>query len=177
MADRGWPPVDEDGATVARQLPEDDLGQLGAAGPDQSGEPDHFTGANLEADVSMPVAVDVLGLEHHAVGRGSTPLEDGTEIPANHQLHDLALRQSACRLDGDELAVAKDRHPGRETQDLLDAVRDIDDGQAVVAEPANEREQAIDLFVGEGGGWLVEGENPNIRLERSKNLDQLALSG
>ena len=51
------------------------LGQLGAAGADEPGEADHLAGAELEGHAAVPVAADVLDLEHAASGAAAVALE------------------------------------------------------------------------------------------------------
>ena len=81
------------------------------------------------------------------------------QLAADHQAHDLVLGQLRRRAHRDEPAVAQDGHPVGEAQDLAQAVADVDDGHALVAQAADEREQALDLLVGQRRGGLVEGQD------------------
>ena len=74
------------------------------------------------------------------------------------------VRQLGGGPDRDQAPIAQDRDPVAEAQDLLDAVRDVNDGHAVVAQPAHQGEQAVDLLVGERRGWLVQGQDAHPRL-------------
>src|SRR3981189_1045658 len=60
MADRGAPSVDDHRAAVTGELAEDYLRQFGAAGSNEPREPHDLAGADLEAHIPMPVAVEVL---------------------------------------------------------------------------------------------------------------------
>ena len=174
--DCGLLAVDPDPPRRPRQLTEDHLGQLGAPRPDQPREADDLAGPDLEVDPLVPVAVDALGAEHHAVLDRRPALEHVGQLAADHQPDDLLLAQVTGLAHCDQLPVAHHRDALGEAQDLVDAVAHVDDRDTLVAQPANEREQALHLLVGERRGRLVEGEEPDAGLERPHDLDHLALS-
>ena len=62
----------------------------------------------------------------------------------------------------DVLAVAEDRRPVAQVEDLVEAVADEQDRDAAVAKPADDREQALDLVGGQRRGRLVEDEDARL---------------
>ena len=73
----------------------------------------------------------------------------------------------------DELAVAHHRDAIAQRRDLVEAVRDVDERRAGGAALAHEREQALDLAVGERGGRLVEHDHARVIGERARDLEHL----
>ena len=141
------------------QLPEDDLGQLAAAGPDQPGEAHDLAGVDLEGDAAVPVAADVVDLQDDAVGGRRTSVEDLAQVATDHVAHDLVLGQAGRLAHRDQAAVAQDGHAVGQAQDLVESMAHVDDGHALRAQPAHEGEEALDLLVGQRRGGLVEGQD------------------
>src|SRR5262249_9192115 len=50
------------------------------------------------------------------------------------------------------------RHPVADTEDLVEAMRDVEDGRAAVADLADQLEQVADLLIRQSGRRLVEDE-------------------
>ena len=83
----------------------------------------------------------------------SRPTIQRTTSPASV----LATRQ---RVHG--RAVAHDRDPVAEREDLLEPVADEDDGRAAVAQPAGDVEEPLDLRRGQRRGRLVHDDDPRL---------------
>ncbi len=98
----------------------------------------------------MPVAADVVHLQDDPVGGGTAALEDLAQVATDHVAHDLVLGQAGRLAHHDQPTVAQDGHAVREPQDLVQAMAYVDDGHALRAQAAHEREEALDLLVGEG---------------------------
>jgi hypothetical protein len=73
-------------------------------------------------------------------------------------------------------AIAKDRCPVGDARDLIHAVRDVNDGDALRFELAKEGEEFLHFAARKGGRWLIEDENANITGDRLDDLSQLALA-
>ncbi len=71
-------------------------------------------------------------------------------------------------------AVAEHRAIVGELGDLGHAVRDVDDGEAVLAQPLQHLEDAGDVGGGERGGRLVEDQQPGMAGQRLGDLHHLA---
>src|SRR5260370_9239757 len=81
--------------------------------------------------------------------------------------------QLADRRGDHVLAVAQHGGPLTQVEDLLEAVADEEDGQAAVAQRADDREEALDLVQRERRGRLVHNQNARIQRQRFGNFDQL----
>ena len=92
-----------------------------------------------------------------------------------HQLDHRLLRQLAAGVRRDDVAVAHDGDLVGDLEDLLEVVRDVDDADAVVAQPSDVREEALDLGRAERRGRLVEDDELGARRQRAGDLDGLLL--
>src|SRR5687768_2706266 len=119
---------------------------------------DRTAGEKLGGDDRV-LALDVrqLALGDHAAPDTSAQLLDGDER--------LGLE--------DDLAVVDDRHAAAELGDVLDDVRREDD-DGVLAEVAEEIEEAHALGGVESGGWLVDDDELRIREEGDGDAEALA---
>ena len=70
-------------------------------------------------------------------------------------------------------AVAEDRRPVAQLEDLVEAVADEQHRHAAIAQPAHDREQPLDLVGGERRGRFVEDEHAGLDRQRLGDLDQL----
>ena len=73
--------------------------------------------------------------------------------------------------------VAHDRRAIGDSHDLVHAMRDVDDRDAVAPQPAQKHEQPIDLRGGQRRGRLVEDEDAASLGERLDDFRQLSLTG
>ena len=78
-------------------------------------------------------------------------------------------------LGGDEPAVAQHRDGVGDPEELLELVRDVDAGDAVGLQHPQDVHELVDLGLGEGGGRLVEDQDPGILRERLGDLGHLHL--
>ncbi len=101
--------------------------------------------------------------------------EHGGEVPAHHHPYEVALVRGVGGLDADQRPVAQDGHPVGQPEDLLHAVGHVDDGEALRAQSADQREQGLHLVFGEGGRGFVEGHHLRLAGQRPQDLHQLAL--
>ena len=86
-------------------------------------------------------------------------------------------RELGHRRRDDMLAVAQDRGAVGDAEDLVHAVRDVDDGDALAAQLADIVEQALDLVARQRRGRLVEHQDLAGLRRRLDDLGQLAVAG
>ena len=75
----------------------------------------------------------------------------------------------------DEAGVAEDRHAAGEAIHVFHAMRDEDDGDALVAQALGDLVEVFAFTVGERRGRLIHDDDPCIRGERLPDLDDLLL--
>ena len=98
------------------------------------------------------------------------------ELVPDHELDDSSDRDLAHRVGGDLLAVAEHGHPVGDHRQLVEAVADVDDPHAVLAQPLDHLEQGVDLAVGEDRARLVEDQDLGVVGEGLGDRDQLLLA-
>ncbi len=157
----------------------DRLQDLRAAGADEPREADDLAGPHLEVEgCELALAGEPFDLQHgFGRGRPGRPLgEDVLDVAARHQRHHLAGRR---RLGGeparDGPAVLEDGDPVADAADLLQAVRDVDDGDTVGGEVGDDAEEVVDLVRVERGGRLVHHDQPYVVRERPRHGHDLLL--
>ena len=74
---------------------------------------------------------------------------------------------------GDGAAVLEDRDAVADLADLLESVGDVDDGDALGGEVADDPEEVVDLALVEHGGRLVEDEQPGVMRQGARHADDL----
>ncbi len=114
-----------------------------------------------------------LDAEHHLAG-GARHL--GVEVgdgAADHAPHQVAGRHVGDRVGRHVLAVAHHGDGVAELGDLVEAVRDEDDGVARVAQATRDREEPAHLDGAERRRRLVHDEQPGVQGDRLGDLDDL----
>ena len=94
---------------------------------------------------------------------------------AGHQLGEPVVVDLGCGKGADLAAVAQHGHPLGDLDHLLEPMADEDDGDAVRLQPANRREQQVDLVPGQRGRRLVHEQDAGIGGEPAADRDDLAL--
>ena len=175
LADTGLLAVYEDLAAVDLVGAEYGARHLGAAGAHQSGEAQDLALAQREADVAdFRAAAEVLHFEH---GLGPGVIRDRRPFvrqrAADHHGDDLFHRRRLGGHGVDIFAVAHDRHAVGDALQLVHLVRDVDDADALRLEPANDREELVDLGVVQRRGRLVHDQHARAVGQRLGDLDHL----
>ena len=154
------------------------LRDLGSPGADQAGQADHLAGADLERDVAeLARARQLLDAQQLVAGRRRHVLGDVlVEAAADHQVHQRRLVERAGRLGRDVGAVAQHRHRVAEPEDLRHAVRDVDAGDAALAQAPHERVQPVGLVLRQAAGRLVEDDHARAAADRGGDLHHLLLA-
>ena len=156
-------------------IADDRLGELGAAGAHQAADADHLAATDREADVADLLGGERIDDEQRLAGGASRALEEVAEVAADHQAGDPLLARAGGGRDVDQPAVAQHGDAVGELDDLVQAVRDVDDRYAVAAQPADHGEEAARLVVGQRGGRLVEGDQAAAGPHGAHDLDHLPL--
>ncbi|CCE05180.1 hypothetical protein BRAS3843_1310047 [Bradyrhizobium sp. STM 3843] len=97
-------------------------------------------------------------------------------LASDHRRNDRPAREFADRRGHHSPAVAQHGDAVRKLQDLLDAVRGIDDRYALACELAYDLEQRVAFRGGQGRGRLVHDQNAGIERQRLGDLDELLLA-
>ena len=166
--------VDEELALVRRVEPVDEAQQLGAPGADEPAEPDDLAGVDLEAHVAdHRQAPGAAHLEQQAV-RPDRPLGvQLLDLAADHVLDELVGRGRGRQAGRHRAAVGEHRHAIADAADLVEAMGDVDDADALGGEPADDLEQRLDLGVVEDRGRLVHDQQADVARQRSRDRDDL----
>ena len=158
------------------------LEDLRAAGADEPGETDDLARSHAQVDAGEdPRQLETGDLEDRVAGRLddlAAGREDVLDGAARHQLDQLARRGLVDGEAGrDGAAVLEDGDPIADLADLLEPVRDVDDGDTLGGEVADHAEQVVDLALVEDGGRLVEDEQPGVVGEGARHADDLLGGG
>jgi hypothetical protein len=84
---------------------------------------------------------------------------------ADHGPHQLLLVEIGRVADLHQLPVTQHGDPVGDAEDLSQAVRHVDDGNAPVSQRANEGQQPVHVVLGQRGRRFVERQDPYARLE------------
>src|SRR4029078_9433139 len=137
------------------------VGDLGDTGADESVEADNLAGPYDDVDiVVVPSSAEAEKFESGLVLGVDLPLVLGfAQDAANHELDDLAHRQLLDRVRADGLPVPHDEHILGDTEQLVEAMGNVDHRDSRFGEPPNDAEQDLDFSVSEDGGRLVEDQD------------------
>ncbi len=98
------------------------------------------------------------------------------DLPTDHEGGEGAGR-GRLRIDGaDGPATAQHRHAVGDGLDLVELVRDEDDGLPLLGHRAQGLEESFGLLRSEYGGRLVHDQNARLAVERLQDLDALLLA-
>ena len=120
-----------------------------------------------------PQALDPqrLARDHDVLAKGVLALDASPD----HHVHDLGDCQAGERPGGDELAVAQHGHPVADLEDLLQAMRDIEDRHPFALSRLRISNSRSTSFEVRRRGRLVENEQLAFIAERLGDLDELHL--
>ena len=160
---------------------EDGADEFRAARADDTRNAEDFARIQVERDVAEAVAAEILHLH------------DGFEMGIIHRDIRLFRLLTALRVVGQKTlnqhflgevfhrafqrnhTVAHDGHVRRDFKNLGQAVRDINDGNALFLEILHRFKQRLHLVEGQGAGRLVQNQNLRIAHHAAQKLDQLLL--
>ena len=148
--------------------------------PARPGDPEDLALAHLEADVARRrrrgAGPGRPGVGSPAgVGSGRLPSAvDRVDLTTDHQSHESLGSQVGGRSGGHDAAVLHDGHAVGDPVHLVEPMRDVDEGDALLGQPAHDPEQALQLGVAEHCRRLVEHDEPCVTRERLGDLDHLS---
>ena len=97
------------------------------------------------------------------------------QFPADHVPHQLVRAGVRGGHRGHPAAVLQNGDPAGQVEDLGEPVRDVQQPDAPLLEPAHQPVEQLDLVVGQRRGRLVHDEQPRVQGERLGDLDDLLL--
>ena len=103
-------------------------------------------------------------------------LVEGRDLAPHHQPNDGVGTDLRLVERAHQRTVAQHRNPVAERIDFIHAMRDIDDGEALGAQLADQGEQPLALAGRKRGGGLVHDQDLRSGVQRTGDLDQLALA-
>ena len=160
---------------------EDGADELRAACADDARNAEDFARIQVEGDVAEAVAAEILHLH------------DRLEVRVIHRHIHLFRLLSVLRVVGQQTlnqhllgevpdrafqrnhAVAHDGDMGCDFKDLGEAVRDIDDRDALLFEILHRLEQGLHLVEGQRAGRLVQNQDARVAHHAAQKLDKLLL--
>jgi hypothetical protein len=156
-----------------------DLQQFGLAIAGNAGDAHDLPRLHLERDVveqTNAAAIDQRQVpcgEHRLARPRRRLVEIEAHLAADHQLGEL-LGPSLCRPPfRHHLAATHDDHLVCHRQDLAQLVGDQHDGDAAIAQQAQDLQQPVGLLRGEHRARFVQNENPRAAHEHLEDLDPL----
>ena len=157
----------------------DHLGQLPLAVARHSGQAQDLASPDLQVYLSQslrpPVAQrgDSPQLEPHGSGRPFDPLPSDRQLAPHHHAGQLGLAGAGRRFRADHPAVPQHGNPIADVKDLVQFVRDEDQGMALAGHLAQSEEELVDLLGCEHGGRLVQDQQGRAAVEGLHDFDPL----
>eukprot|EP01022_Parablepharisma_sp_SALTPOND_P020740 TRINITY_DN385_c0_g1_i13.p1 TRINITY_DN385_c0_g1~~TRINITY_DN385_c0_g1_i13.p1 ORF type:complete len:868 (-),score=317.47 TRINITY_DN385_c0_g1_i13:3732-6335(-) len=172
--------IEQDIAGTAGIGTEEQPCQLGATGTDQARQPQYLTGARLEGRRPDLATGQASHLQHRLqscrlLRNQASMLVELAQRTAHHHLHDALGIDLLTRQFTHEAAIAQHRHAIGQGVYLGHAVADVDDRQALVAQPAHHAEKLFGLAFGQRRGRLVHDEDAAAMHQRAGDLHLLLL--
>src|SRR5262249_12326044 len=166
--------VEQDRAGIWPCDAEDRARQFCAPRAYEAGEAEYLTLVHLEADVAeLAGAPQVADLEHDLPDGCILLGEEGAQLATDHRADRLGLRELDGRPGQDQRAVAQHGDAIRDGEDLLQAMADEEDRDALGAQLAYDAEEILDFAGRERSSWLIHHQQARFHRERLGNLGQL----
>ncbi len=155
------------------------MGQLRPSRADHARDAENFALSRLEADRLDPVPDDdVLRDDDNLADLLASSLWriDVGEIASDHHGDELIAADLANQYGADQLAVLENGGAVGDLEGLVEAVGDEHNRHAALLEPANDREEKLDLMPAEHGRRLVEHDQLRVRIQGAGDLHHLPVS-
>ncbi len=177
-----------DGAPVDLELPGlgavgavEQADELGAAGAEQPGDADDLAVVDVDVGRLEHAAAADPGRPQNGCARCGRSTRSATEESAASSsssrpiifVTSVAAGQVVHAVLADELAVAQHRDAVGDLVDLIEEVADEEDGDAAVAQVADDREQLLDLAAVQARGRLVEDQHLRVEHHGAADGDEL----
>src|SRR6185437_47570 len=150
-------------------------GEFAAPRADEAVKTDDLAAANAERNILEAFAREVPGLEQHFADRHLLLVIDLLDRAVDHQGHQLVLVGVLDVPGADQGAVAQYRDAIGELEHLLEAVADVNDGDALVAQPPDQRKKLRRFLARQIGRGLVEDQEPGPAQGGAGGGDELLL--
>ena len=161
---------------LRRQGPGQGKAERGAARAHQPGQAHDLTLPNGERHVAEEArGGEPAHLQERRARRGRAGRELVGQIAADHGADERGPVEGRGLPLGHLAAVAQHGHAVGEGEHLLEAVGDVEDGEALLAQAAQHGEQPLRLVAGQGRGGLVQDQHPRALEQRARDLDHLLL--
>ncbi|BAB51502.1 mll4969 [Mesorhizobium japonicum MAFF 303099] len=158
---------------------EEHAGELSAAGADEAGKAEDLAAPDIEVDRPAGIGrgADGFGRKCHGARgtRGLGGLLALLQHAPDHQLDHLVVVDVALAQRAGQHAVAQHDDAVGDTLDLVQAVRNEDDADAVGLQRLDDVEQFVGLGERQAGCRLVEDDQPCLDRQRLGDLDHLLL--
>ena len=152
---------------------EDGAGKLGAASADQTRNAKYLAGLDLKADVLQNAAAEIFDLQNRSADVANLFRILLTHLTADHHVDQALTVNGSDRNRVDVTAVAQDADVAAQAEDFVQTVRDIDDGDALVAQLLDNAEHNLQLAVGQNGRRLIHDQDAGIIVNGVHDLDDL----
>ena len=143
-----------------------------------TGEPHHLPGPHGQIQRrELPLQRQSFRAQHGLAGRPGTPPHRPRRprLLPRHRRHQLVLRQPGDRGGQYVPGVTEDGDGVAQLVDLLEVVRDEQEGHALGAQRAELAEEPVDAAGVQPGGRLVEDDQPRPEGQRTGDLHELPL--
>ena len=169
--------VEQDFALEHAVDAEEGLGDFGAAGADEAGEAEDFTGGDVEGDgvAGLGGGAEVFDCEAGGAGLGCALDVEVAEVATDHEADHVFVGDLLAREFAGVAAVAEGDDAVGDFTDFAEAVGDVDDADAFGAEIFDDGEEAGGFALGEGAGGFVEDEDAGALGEGFGDFDELLL--
>ena len=94
-------------------------------------------------------------------------------VAADHHAHQAVWIEVTSGRRGDDPPVLHHGHAVGDLEDFVEAMRDVDEGDTIRGQAADDVEEALQLGIAQDRGGLVEHDDPRIARERLGDLDHL----
>src|SRR5262249_13729173 len=135
------------------------LGELAAAGTDQSGDPEDLAGVQVETDIlEMRLQGERAHRQHRPTLRRKLTWIDPRQLPTHHHANERLACEVGGPIRADVAAVAQYRDLVCDLEQLVQAVCDVENTSALRFQLTDDREETLGVTLGERGGGLVHDE-------------------
>ena len=161
---------------------EQTLKQLRATRPHQAVDPDNLPGPHLKTDViNQGIAVgadagDVLRLKNRRAKITLVRQEGGHRLTAEHLANDPRHIDGADRRFCLKASVAQNRNHVANCHQLFQPMRNINEGNALLRQVADDPEEDLNFGFTQRRGGLVKNQNVCVFRQRFSDLHQLLLT-
>ena len=175
------PAVQDDLAAKRLVASENCADQLRSTRADNTRDAENLARIQIEVDIAEAIAAEITNLQHglqliilnRHVGLRFLPVR--LRVIRQKTLNQHFLGEILDRSFQRDDAVAHNRHMRRNLEYLGQAVRDIDEGNALLLQILNRLKQSLHFVEGQGAGRFVQNQNLRIAHQTTQKLNELLL--